>query len=237
MTDQSLPAAEQLTEEQERVRNLFLQNAVRAGARVQMPDGVVVQKKRLDLEPVEVGRATRIPEVEPEDEREVIDLEIEDIDSKVIYLKFTRDGRKVEEPLEIPAPHMNVAFMAGRLQYQLDTKYRKMQRTKDRVEAGRLNREVIALNTELVQLLVPTLTDEILDRLNLRALTEIVNIAQGMVEAAASTQNSSQAVVRRAYRLSGRPYGDTERGLAKWVTEQFADIEEDPDREDDDPND
>jgi hypothetical protein len=238
MTEEGLPMSEeqvQLTEEQERIRNLFLRNAVNAGAKVQMPNGVIIApRKRVDPQ-ASTSNASPV-NYDAQDDREVIDLDIENVDEKTIYLRWKEDGKLVEYALLIPAPHMDVAFMAGRYQFQIEQKYRAMQRTKSKQEAQRLDAELLNLNTELVGLLVPTLTPEILSRLNLRALTEIVNIAQGMVQAAASSQATVQSVVRRYYRLVGRPFGDTEKGMVRWIQEQLRDIDENYTEEGDDPN-
>lgn len=231
------------------MRDMFLQNAFNAGAKIETPDGRVLTPKRRPPPPDEETYAdpwsdpaleerllngesqedlpARTYAYDAVDQRTIIDIDIEEIDQKEIVLLYRgNDGKKKEVTVIIPAPRMEVAFSAGRYQTQIAQKYRLMVNTKSDREANRLDDELKVLNQRLVSLLVPNLEPWLMKRLNLRALTEIVNVAQEMVSEAMSSGPSPVTYIRRLYRLVGSPHGETDRGLMQFLREHFADIEE-----------
>jgi hypothetical protein len=61
--------------------------------------------------------------------------------------------------------------------------------------------------------------------MNLRALKEIVSVAEGMVQQSMTATVNPVAYMRYIYRLMQSPHGDNDRGMIRWMREHFADIE------------
>lgn len=217
--------------EQQQAEQLFNQQLLRAGAKVERGDGVVITP-RTHIAPQPDLRILPAYEPDAQDERIFIDLDIEEVDDRVIYLvqkvrnPATGQKERREIAVEVPAPKMQHAFMIGRYQTLIQKQYARLSNTVNDREAEKINQEVISLNKKLVRLILPNIDDALLMSLNLRALNEIVQVAESMTQEAMSTTTSPLAYVRRIYRMMGEPSGKNDRNMLKWLREHFTDIEE-----------
>lgn len=213
---------------QQRAAEDFQRRVLRAGVSVQREDGVILSPggtyvTDADAQPTRQPNLRIVPpqEVDAVDERIIIDLDIPEVDDRVITLR----SKQGETTIEVPAPRMENAFMIGRYQHLVEKTFKKMRETVDDRQAEQLNKQIIAYQKKLVRLIVPSLSAEQVETFNLRSLNEIVTVAEGMVQESMSATASPIAYVRRIYRLMGEEYGSNDRGMIKWLQEHFADIE------------
>jgi hypothetical protein len=247
---------ERLSAEVERAERLFRSQTIRSGMKYEMPDGnlLVPKGKYITDAQGEAGVGGTVsaptpalaantvtasspphityvdPEPLPDDDRIIIDLDIEEVDDQVITLRSYEkhpDGTKHEvlTSLIVPAPHMEHAFMIGRYQTQIANLNQKLVKTQDDKVAIQTNEQIISLYKKMVRHIIPTMDDALLRRANLRALNEIVSVSEGMVQNAMSASASPLAYMRRIYRMVGEPHGSHDRGMLKWLKERFQDIE------------
>lgn len=224
------------TAEQERAARIFQERALAAGAKVERSDGVILtprgQRYVTDADAPATPQLRVLPPYtpEPEDERIVIDLDIEEVDDRVIYLRsrvVDPNGQKqvVETPLTIPAPRMEQAFMINRYIALIQKTTKRLESAADDRIAEQINQQMITLQKKLTRLIIPTMTDHQMNTINLRALNEIVSVAASMVQESMSATVQPVVYVRHIYRLMGEPNGSHDRGMLTWLREHFADIE------------
>lgn len=231
----------QAAEQQRRAEEDFQARVLAAGKRVQREDGVILTPRHqryvtdADGSPAAASQPNQrvLPpyQPDPEDERIIIDLDIEEVDDREIILvskvrQFDGTKQQVETVVHVPAPRMENAFMISRYQTLIQKANKRLENAADDNIALNVNKDIIALYKKLVKMIVPDIDQNLLATINLRALNEVVSVAESMVQQSMSASVNPISYMRYIYRLMQSPNGDNDRGMMKWMREHFKDIEE-----------